>query len=307
MSDRQTYKEMIVQSTSAKRMIETVSPIYEDAYVGCWLFEDIGREWDRLWKIIDKLPDQLFPQLASWLLYLWEERYGITPNIGDDDETRRIRNMEAEAPPKPFTPFTLNQWVYANCRRQALVEDHVGPYTFGVYVVNHPDSLPLDYSKLYKYIVQHKHSHMSFELRLESDSTITIGTATMYWRFTRTLCGTSPYRNYEGGVDHSKVKIGSHFAGYGFDYPMAGTGDTGKLPQTNIEGVVERSEIEIEAHGAGTQFHYPMSGTDDTGTYPQTNVTSDIERSQLTASGDGAGYRHGYIPCGAMNSGGGIL
>lgn len=266
---KETCKERIVQSTVAKRMIGTVSPIYEDSYVGCWLFEDIGREWERIWAIIDELPNQLFPETVTWLMDMWEERYGIIPNIGDDLETRRSRIMEAEAPPQPFTPWSLNRWVYANCRRQVIVDEHVGPYTFGVYVVNQPDSLPLDYSKLWKYIVKHKHSHMSFELLLESDERIKIKVETMYWRFTRTLCGTSPYRNYGSGFDRSKVKIGTH--------------------------------------GEGTNFHYLMAGTEDTGMYPQVNVTSDVERSTLTASGNGTGYHHGYIPCGVVNSGGGIL
>lgn len=266
---KETYKEMIVQSTAAKRMIGTVSPIYEDSYVGSWLFEDIGREWDRLWKIIDEMPDQLFPQTASWLLDLWEERYGITPNIGDDYETRRSRVMEAEVPPQPFTPFTLNRWVYANSRRQVIVDEHTGPYTFSVYVVNQPDSLPLDFSKLWKYIVKHKHSHMSFELLLEADSKIKIGVETMYWRFGRLLCGEAPYRNYGSGFDRSKVTIGSH--------------------------------------GEGTQFHYPMAGVGETGTIPQTNITSDIERTVLTANSSGEGHNYGYVPCGVINAGGGIL
>lgn len=266
---RETFKEMIIQSTTAKRMIGTVSPIYEDSYVGCWLFEDIGREWDRLWKIIDELPDQLFPQSASWLLDLWEERYGITPNIGDDDETRRSRIMEAEAPPQPFTPFTLNRWVYASCRRQVIVNEHIGPYTFGVYVVNNPDSQPLDFSKLWRYIVKHKHSHMSFELILESDDVIKIKTETMYWRFTRQLSGEQPYRNYPGGVD--------------------------------------RDTVHIESNTHGNVYSYPMAGVGDTGTIPQVNITSDVDHSTMTASGNGAGYNHSYIPCGAISSGGGIL
>ncbi len=266
---KETFKEMIIQSAAAKRMIKTVSPIYEDAYVGCWLFEDIGREWDRIWAIIDEMPDQLFPQTASWLLEMWEERYGITPNVGDSDETRRSRVMEAEATPSPFTPWSLDRWVFSNSGRHAKVNEHVGPYTFSVHIVNQEGSSPIDYSKLKNYIIRHKQSHMTLELTLESDSIIKIGYETMYWRFTRRVAGEEPYRNVPAGV--------------------------------------LRSQVDIESNGTGNVYSYPMAGVGDTGTIPQVNITSGGERTQLTASSDGTSYSHGYIPCGAISSGGGIL
>lgn len=258
---KETFKEMIVQSTVAKRMIETVSPIYEDSYVGCWMFEDIGREWERIWAIIDELPDQLFPQSASWLLSFWEERYGITPNIGDDDETRRSRVMEAEAPPQPFTPFTLNRWVYANSRRRVIVNDHIAPYTFAVFVVNQPDSLPLDFGKLYKYIVKHKQSHMSFELYLESDEQIKIKVETMYWRFPYRQSGTEPWRNVPGGLERTRLRIKSHPQGYEFPYLMTGTRDAGTEPEVNITTGTEKTQIKASGTGRAITHRYPLAGT----------------------------------------------
>ena len=225
--DKQTFKEMIVQSATAKRMIGTVSPIYEDSYVGSWLFEIIGREWDRIWKIIDELPDQLFPQTATWLLSMWEERYGITPNIGDDDETRRSRVIEAEAPPAPFTPFVLNRWVYANSRREIKIDEHVAPYTFGVTITSHPDSLPLDLDKLRKYINNHKHSHMSYTMMHTCERRITIKRETMYWKTSHTLCGTKPYRNVEVGIDTEGLTVSGSGAAYISRFTACGTRTTG--------------------------------------------------------------------------------
>jgi hypothetical protein len=50
-----------------------------------------------------------------------------------------------------------------------------------------------------------------------------------------------------------------------------------------------------------------MAGVGETGTIPQTNITSDIERTVLTANGSGEGHNYGYVPCGVINAGGGIL
>ena len=220
--DGKTFKEYIVQSTAAKRMIETVSPIYEDAYAGCWLFEDIGREWDRLWEIIDQLPDQLFPQTATWMLELWERRYGITPNEDDTIEIRRQRIQEFETYPKPFTPWTLDRWCQITMGRNAVVEDNIGPYTFGVTIIGHEDSEPLDIKKLKKYINSHKHSHMSYDLAFQCQSRITISIETGYWRFLYELCGTKPYRNVIGALDDRTVIVEPEPQGYPFHYYMTG-------------------------------------------------------------------------------------
>ena len=265
----QTFKEYIIQSTAAKRMMETVSPIYEDAYAGCWLFEDIGREWDRIWEIIDQLPDELFPQTATWMLDLWERRYGITPNEGDTIEVRRQRIMEIEAYPKPFTPWTLDRWCMITTARNAVVDDHIGDYTFGVTLISHPDSLPLDIQKVRKYINSHKHSHMSYELTFEARSRILLSIETAYWRFHYEMCGTKPYRNIVGGLDGREIIVSPAPHGYVFQYPFA--------------------------------------GTDETGIIPQINVTSGGERRGILADASGSAYKNTYTPCGVINAGGGIL
>ena len=307
MDDALTYREMIVQSKSAKRMIKKVSPIYEDSYVGCWLFEDIGREWDRLWDILDEMPYQLFPQTVTWLIDLWEQRYNVTPNPGDDIETRRRRLLEAEARPAPFTPFALDRWVYALCGRHATVEEDVGPSTFRVKIEENPDAQPMDWSRIREYIKTHKQSHMSFELLAEAESTITIKTETMYWKFVRPLAGTLPYRNYPGGVGKSKIDIASKGTGYNFDYPMTGKETTGTVPVNAVEAAVRRADVDVGSDGTGHVFTYPMTGRETTGTYPINTTEAAIERPQLTAAGDTTVYHHRHAMCGTQNTGGGSL
>jgi len=302
-SDGQTYKEMIVQSTAAKRMIEMASPIYEDSYVGSWIFEILGRSWDEVWEIIDDMPNQLFPHMVTWLIDLWERRYGITPNIGDDLDTRRRRLLEAEAQPQPFTPWALDQYVYAQCGRHVVVDEHIAPYTFGVYIVDNVDALPLDYSKVRRHIIKHKHSHMSFELFSESDEKITIKSETMYWKFRYRQAGTEPYRNVLVGVERSEIEIQTEGEAHKIEYVMAGVEKTGTKPRTNTLVAIERSEINVETAGTGYKHPYQMTGTEKTGTKPKTNTIVAIERSKLTAETDSTGYRYSYPMAGTENAG----
>ena len=226
--DGMTFKERIVQSVSAKRMVDAVSPIYEDSYAGCWLFEDIGREWDRLWELIDQLPDQLFPQTATWMLSLWERRYAITPNEGDTIEVRRQRIEEFEAYPKPFTPWTLDNWVNITTGRNVVVVDNIAPYTFGVYISTHPNSGPLDIEKVKTYINQHKHSHMSYMLTFQSEERILIGVETSYWRYNYGLAGTMPYRNITSGGEKRLLRASANGTAYKTRYKPCGVTSAGR-------------------------------------------------------------------------------
>lgn len=305
--DGQTFREMIVQSTAAKRMIGTVSPIYEDAYAGCWLFEDIGREWDRIWEIIDQLPDQLFPQTATWLLGLWERRYGITPNIDDTIDVRRQRIEEIEAYPKPFTPWTLDRWVYITCGRNVTVEDNIASYTFAVYVSTHPDSGPLNIETIKKYINRHKHSHMSYMLTFQSEEAIKIGIETSYWRFLYTMCGTLPQRNVPGGITRSEIVIAPEARGYPFDYEFSGTADAGELPMRNNPFGGGDSTVIIGPDGTPYPFGYWFAGDEEAGTLPGINITSGTEKRSIKAETSGEEFKMSYVPCGVINAGTGTL
>jgi len=43
-----SLRDTILQSESAKKMIEMVTPIYDESYIGLWMFEIIGRKLDEL-------------------------------------------------------------------------------------------------------------------------------------------------------------------------------------------------------------------------------------------------------------------
>ena len=54
-------------SESAKNMIASVSDgFYDNSYVGKWLYEVMGQEYDTAREIAEDLINQLFPETATW-------------------------------------------------------------------------------------------------------------------------------------------------------------------------------------------------------------------------------------------------
>ena len=68
-----SLRDTILQSESAKKMIEMVTPIYDESYIGLWMFEIIGRKLDELKASVETYPIQAFPETATWSMRLWAQ------------------------------------------------------------------------------------------------------------------------------------------------------------------------------------------------------------------------------------------
>lgn len=154
-------QESILTSEVAKRMVERVTPIYANSYVGLWMFETIGEEYDRLWEIINSISAQILPSTATWSLELWERRYGIIPPAGSSIELRRAAIEQKRHVRPPLSPFRLEQLCEMLTGNPAHVEDHIGPYTFGVQVTASSLKVLKEVNSLIRKI---KPSHLSYEL-----------------------------------------------------------------------------------------------------------------------------------------------
>lgn len=262
-------KDSIITSKSADKMLGRVSPIYDDSYVGLWMFEAIGREYDKLWEVVDTFPAQLFPETVTWAIELWERRYGLTPTPDSTLEERRQKILAMRSTPKPFNPHTVQMFIRTMYGRQSEIVDNVGAYTFGVYIISSDASREINVQDISAYLNKHKPSHMSYELGFQSVFNIRIGVETGFWRF---------------------------------PYQMAGTASTGQLPETNTGFGGQAGGIEIDPEATG--YHIPY---DFAGTFPEINITSGVQETTIRASPDEQAYAINYLPCGVSNSGGGIL
>lgn len=96
MQNRTKMMEKILKSPEAQKIIDFVSPVYGEAYVGLFLFNAIGTVLDDLDVFPERLKDQLLLQTVTdeWALKYWEEQYNIYPEKEWDFETRRKNLME---------------------------------------------------------------------------------------------------------------------------------------------------------------------------------------------------------------------
>ena len=205
MSD--TLREDILKSEAGQRMVERVTPIYDDSYVGLWLYEAMGRELDTFWDLVVSLQTELFPETATWMLELWERRYGITPEAGATIEQRRQAVAKMRELPRPLSPFRLERYLESITGRTVNVIENVADYTFGVSVTGGDEDDPLDIGALRKYINSHKPSHMACELFMQAATEITVHVETAYWRFEYLFCGTLPGINITSGLQNPAMTL----------------------------------------------------------------------------------------------------
>lgn len=300
-------RDTIITSPTAERMLGRVSPIYDESYVGLWLFEAIGREYDKLWEIANTLPDQLFPESVTWGIELWERRYGITPIAGQTLEERRQKVLAMRSTPHPFNHQTVESYIRLLTGREAEIVDYVRDFTFGVYISSAEGMRETVLNDIISYLNRHKPSHMSYELALQSEATIVVGIETGYWRFPYRMAGTArtgqlPRANVIFADADALIDVACNANGYRILYDAAGT-----KPDMSITFSPADADIEVDTKAQPYLFPYPAPGSGEAGQRPEYTVTGSTESASIRASPIGKSYSIPYTPCGVTNAGTGIL
>lgn len=81
----------ILKSERAQKLIDYVSPIYGNSYVGLWIFEVMGTALDELHQIAVDMRNETNPATTERLIGMWEDSYGIPRNSSLTLEQRRAR------------------------------------------------------------------------------------------------------------------------------------------------------------------------------------------------------------------------
>jgi len=169
MSDN--LREIIITSKTSERMLEETSPIYDNSVIGLWIFEAIGRTYDELWDVLDTLPDQLFPETATWSIELWERRYGITPPTEATLEERQ--NAVANAWRRTATKHDrIETWLEEQTGGEAKIIHNVDSYTFRIEISRERGMASFDFDKAIRFINKNKPSHLSYSLDFKAERTI---------------------------------------------------------------------------------------------------------------------------------------
>lgn len=94
----------ILTNEKAQEMIDYVSPIYGNSYVGLWFFQVIGSVLGPIFDIAANLRAETSPITTTLLLPYYEQEYGIQPDTSMTLEQRRaqiIANMQSKGACNP--------------------------------------------------------------------------------------------------------------------------------------------------------------------------------------------------------------
>lgn len=176
---------------TAKYMLSMVSPIYENSYVGKWLFEvmsyflEIARQ-----TVIEDLPKEAFPETATWTLPYWEQAYGIPINESLTVEQRRAKIVRRRNYRKPMNPARMASLVQEVSGCEAEIVENTAPHTFDVQV--YAGDGTVDYDTIRKTIYNAKQSQKHARICMTTQIGITIHAEQQSRLYPFILCGSRP-------------------------------------------------------------------------------------------------------------------
>ena len=175
--NRTELAEEILSCEESRRMVNMVSPIYGESYVGLWLFQAIGAELDRLRVFLEELELQLNPATATWMLPEWEKRFGITPEVDWTTQQRRDAIISKRRLTAPITAKKLEDICSALVGARVDIDENTGKNKFTVYV---RDNVTVEQFKAAAdAIEQAKPAHLIYDLNIaeRNDAPVAIYTA----------------------------------------------------------------------------------------------------------------------------------
>lgn len=126
-------------SGSAQKMLSYVSDgFYDKSYIGKWLYQVMGLEYDKVLDIIEELPVQFFPETATWGLMYHEIKWGLPVRLNLSDEERRSLIYQKRDCRAPMTPYRMEKYLENVTNFEVHIADanDLGAYGF---VPSHPN------------------------------------------------------------------------------------------------------------------------------------------------------------------------
>lgn len=161
-------------SESAKKMLSYVTDgFYDRSYVGKWLYQVMGMEYDKALRMAEDLPAQFFPEKATWGLMYHEIKWGLPVRENLPYEERRRLICQKRDTRAPMTPYRMESYLEAMTGLRVHVADchDLGRYATGF---EHPNMFQvtvigdskLDLAKIRKFIDSQKQSHTTYTIEV---------------------------------------------------------------------------------------------------------------------------------------------
>lgn len=167
MRYRTELSQHILTSPTAQKIIDYVSPLYGESYVGLWLFQVIGMSMDDIYEIAAKLRDETNPITTDILLDYWEDHYAIARNSSLTNDQRRARLLAKIQERGPCNPERLAAAVSAALGGvQVEITENVAQNTFLVNVREVVGSI----APAIAVLERRKPAHLIYELRVATQT-----------------------------------------------------------------------------------------------------------------------------------------
>lgn len=132
-------------SGSAKRQLGYVTEgFYDNSYVGKWLFQVMGLEYDDARLVLEELPQQFFPETATWGLMFHEMKWGLPVRENLPYEERRKLIFQKRDFRAPMTPHRMETYFTNLLDFQVHVSDIHDPGEYG-FRPEHPNVFRVDF------------------------------------------------------------------------------------------------------------------------------------------------------------------
>lgn len=175
----------ILTNETAQRIIDFVSPIYGNSYVGLWIYQAIGVVLGEVYAIANQLQYEVTPATAELLLDYWEDHYKIPRDSSLTSAQRRDRILLKLQSRPPCTPARLEAAISAALNGVKVeVEENVAKNTFLINIREYVDSI----APAVAVVERMKPAHLTYQMRIatrtvaqsELDIAIAMTRAEMY-------------------------------------------------------------------------------------------------------------------------------
>lgn len=236
--------ELFPTSESATKMLSYVTQgFYDKSYVGKWLYQVMGLEYDDMQVLVEELPYQFFPETATWGLKYHEQKWGLPTRENLLYEERRKLIYQKRDYRAPMTPYRMETLLYDLTGLTVHVydcmeDDRLEPNVFRVEI--DPGDSAVDVAAAFAKIKSAKQSHTTFILCYTAELGIEIATSVKKYSIDNILCGTVPDISNGLGMARPGIEVEVETQEYVVEYPMASEEQyTGTVPATS--SIMEKS------------------------------------------------------------------
>ncbi len=164
--------EAFPTSESALKMLSYVTQgFYDKSYIGKWLYQVMGQEYDKALKLAEELKYQMFPETATWGLMYHEMKWQLPIQENLSYEERRRRIYQKRDCRSPMTPYRMEQYLETITGFQVHIADinDLGEYGLkpihpNFFIVYSMEQETIDTKQIRQILDKIKQSHTDYKI-----------------------------------------------------------------------------------------------------------------------------------------------